>query len=75
MYLINAVILNKTGGLLLTVSLDMNTFFEWLFVLKSESNGGLKCNNQNRENIPYLHKKNAKIVTNRLLVLVMNVLS
>ena len=50
MYLINAVILNKTG-LLLTISLDMNTFFVWLFMLMSESNGGLKCNDQNRENI------------------------
>ena len=48
MYLINAVILNKTG---LTISLDMNTFFVWLFMLMSESNGGLKCNDQNRENI------------------------
>ena len=42
MYLINAVILNKTGGLLLTISLDINTFFVWLFVLMSESNDGLK---------------------------------
>ena len=41
-YLINAVILNKTGGLLLTISLDINTFFVWLFVLMSESNDGLK---------------------------------
>ena len=51
MYLISAVILNKPG-LLLTISLDMNTFFVWFFILMSESKGGFKCNNQNRESIP-----------------------